>query len=92
MVARLGFSVATYVEPDILIADEILSVGDFRFGEKCEKRINDLISKGTTVLIVSHSLDSIRRMCSRVILLKKGEMICVGDTEEICRLYEESEN
>jgi len=91
MVARLGFSVATYVEPDILIADEILSVGDFRFGQKCQARINDLISKGTTVLIVSHSLDSIKKMCSRALLLKKGQMVCIGDVEEVCGVYQQEE-
>jgi ABC-type polysaccharide/polyol phosphate transport system ATPase subunit len=88
MIARLGFSVATCVEPEILIADEILSVGDFRFGEKCNARINEMIKKGTTVLIVSHSIDTIKKMCSRAVLLEKGKMICVDSVKKVCEIYQ----
>jgi len=87
MMARLGFAVATSVEPDILIVDEILGVGDYRFQAKCEERINNMISKGVTVLLVSHSLDTIKKMCSRAILLEKGSLVCIGSVEEVCKAY-----
>lgn len=88
MVARLGFSIATLVKPDILIVDEILAVGDYLFQQKCEKRISDMMSGGTTVLIVSHSIDQIKRLCSRVIWLEKGEVKKIGNTLEICEEYQ----
>lgn len=87
MVARLGFSIATITRPEILIVDEILSVGDFLFQEKCEKRIQEMMSGGTTVLIVSHSIDQIERLCDRVIWLEKGKIKAIGDTKEICEEY-----
>ena len=89
MVARLGFAVATSVDPDVLIVDEILGVGDFRFQEKSEARIRAMIDSGVTVLLVSHSAETVRKMCSRAILLRKGETVCVGDIDEVCRAYEE---
>ena len=89
MVARLGFSIATITHPDILIVDEILSVGDFVFQQKCEKRISDMMSGGTTVIIVSHSLDQIERLCSRVVWLEKGNIVMDGTTAEVCALYKE---
>ena len=89
MVARLGFSIATITKPDILIVDEILSVGDFLFQQKCEERIADMMSGGTTVIIVSHSLDQIERLCSRVVWLSKGNILMDGPTEEICKIYKE---
>ena len=67
MVARLGFAIATLVKPDILIVDEILAVGDFLFQQKCERRIAEMMSGGTTVLIVSHSIEQIERLCSRIL-------------------------
>ena len=88
MVARLGFAVATSVEPDILIIDEILGVGDYKFQEKCGQRINHMIKQGITVLLVSHSIDTIKKMCSRALLLKKGEVVCSGDIHEVCDTYE----
>ncbi len=91
MIARLGFAIATLVKPDILIVDEILSVGDFLFQQKCEKRIAELMSGGTTVLIVSHSLDQIERLCKRVIWLEKGKMIMEGNTALICEKYKTAE-
>lgn len=87
MVARLGFSIATITHPDILIVDEILSVGDFLFQQKCEKRIADMMSGGTTVIIVSHSLAQIERLCNRVIWLSKGNIIMDGPTAEVCEKY-----
>jgi len=87
MAARLGFAVATCVQPEILIVDEILGVGDFKFREKCEKRINDMISKDTTVLLVSHQIKTIKEMCSRAILLARGEVVCVGNVDEVCNAY-----
>ncbi len=88
MVARLGFSIATLVKPDILIVDEILAVGDFLFQQKCEKRISDMMAGGTTVLIVSHSIDQIKRLCSRVVWLEKGRVKKIGNTHEICEEYQ----
>ena len=87
MVARLGFSIATITRPDILIVDEILAVGDFLFQQKCEKRISEMMSGGTTVIIVSHSIEQIERLCSRVIWLEKGNIIMDGPTQEVCDLY-----
>ena len=87
MVARLGFSIATITRPDILIVDEILAVGDFLFQQKCEKRISEMMSGGTTVIIVSHSIEQIERLCSRVIWLEKGNIIMDGPTQEVCNLY-----
>lgn len=87
MVARLGFSIATLVKPEILIVDEILAVGDFLFQQKCEKRIQEMMSGGTTVLIVSHSIDQIERLCNRVMWLEKGKVRMVGETAEVCGAY-----
>ena len=89
MKARLGFAIATAVRPDILIVDEVLSVGDFKFKEKCEARIEEMISSGTTVLIVSHSQGLIERICDRVVWLEKGEIKEIGNTKEICQKYKE---
>ncbi len=88
MVARIGFAVATMVKTDILIVDEILSVGDFLFQQKCENRINNLMAGGTTVIIVSHTLDQIRRLCSKVLWLDKGKVKMLGDTNTVCDAYE----
>jgi len=87
MIARLGFSVATAVKPDILIADEILGVGDFRFLEKSQARINDMLTRGTTVLMVLHSTEVVKSMCSRAMLLQKGEIVCIGDADDVCEVY-----
>jgi len=92
MAARLGFAVATSVQPDILIADEILSAGDFRFIEKSQERIESMIAKGTTVLLVSHSAETIKSMCSCALLLRKGRMVCIGDVNDVCQVYQEGEN
>lgn len=87
MIARLGFAVATSVQPEILIVDEILSVGDFLFQEKCEKRMNEMMEGGTTVLMVSHSIEQIERLCTKVIWLDKGKMVMMGETQKICDAY-----
>ena len=91
MIARLGFSVATIVKPDILIVDEILAVGDFLFQQKCEQRISELMAGGTTVLIVSHSIEQIERLCNRVIWLEHGVTKMIGDTQTVCDQYKLSE-
>lgn len=90
MYARLGFSIATIVNPDILIVDEVLSVGDFHFQEKCEKRINDMIKNGATIIIVSHDIDMIRRMCNRVLWLDHGIKKMIGETRCVCEKYKEN--
>lgn len=87
MVARIAFAIATVIKPDILIVDEILSVGDFMFQQKCEKRIAELMSGGTTVVIVSHSIEQIERLCDRVMWLEKSKMRMVGPTAEVCEAY-----
>lgn len=88
MYARLGFSIATVVKPDILIVDEVLSVGDFRFQEKCEKRIQDMIAEGTTIILVSHDIHLIKKMCNKAVWLSLGRMVATGEAEEICGRYE----
>jgi len=90
MTARLGFAVATSVQPDVLIADEILGVGDYRFLEKCQTRIENMIANKATVLLVSHSTKTIKDMCSRAILLKKGKMVCMGEVDDVCQVYQEA--
>ena len=87
MIARLGFAVATSVSPDILILDEVLGVGDFRFRAKCEVRIQNIIARGATVLLVSHDINSIKKMCSRALLLRGGEMVSIGSVDEVCKDY-----
>ncbi len=90
MQARLGFSIATIVKPQLLIVDEVLAVGDFKFQKKCEQRIQSLMDEGTTVIIVSHSIEQIKRLCNKVLWLKKGEVVEYGDAKEICEKYDES--
>lgn len=87
MVARIGFSVATIVKPDILICDEILSVGDYKFQEKCEERINRLMADGTTVILVSHSIKQVERMCRHILWLEHGKMKAIGG-KELIPLYQ----
>ena len=89
MTMRLAFSVATLVEPEILIVDEILAVGDERFQKKSHDRMMSLMNGGTTVLMVSHNLEQIREMCSRVIWLNHGQVQMNGDTNEVCNAYHE---
>lgn len=87
MKARLGFAIATVVQPDILIVDEVLSVGDYKFREKCEARINEMIKGGTTVLIVSHSDSLIKKICTKVVWLEKGQVKEIGNPKEILAKY-----
>lgn len=88
MVARIAFSIATVIVPEILIVDEVLSVGDFMFQKKCEDRIKDLIENhNTTVLIVSHSNDQIARLCNKAIWIEKGKTRMIGDAKEVCNIY-----
>lgn len=86
MVARLAFSIATIVEPEILIVDEILSVGDIAFQAKSERKMLSMINGGTTVLFVSHSIEQIKKMCDKVVWLEHGKMIKIGG-KEICDEY-----
>lgn len=88
MKARLGFSIATVKVPHILIVDEVLSVGDGRFKKKSEARMLELIKSDATVLFVSHSLEQIRRLCTKVVWLEKGQIKMIGDTKEVCDAYE----
>lgn len=90
MLARLAFSVASVVQPEILIVDEILAVGDAQFQEKSRKRMLELMGGGTTVLFVSHSIEQIREMCSKVIWLEQGRTRMDGTTQEVCDAYEAS--
>jgi ABC-2 type transport system ATP-binding protein len=87
MVARLAFAIATSVQPDILLADEILSVGDYAFQQKCEKRIREMMQRGTTVLIVSHSFDTIESLCDRCLWIEKSREVMLGDTKTVCAAY-----
>ena len=87
MIMRLAFSIASQVVPDILIVDEILAVGDAAFQEKSYARMVELMGHGTTVLLVSHNIDQIRRLCDRVIWLDHGQVKAVGKTQEICDAY-----
>ena len=88
MVARIAFAIATITTPDILIVDETLSVGDFLFQEKCERRIKELIdSNDCTVLLVSHSIELVERMCDRVCWIEKGHEKMIGPTDEVCAAY-----
>ena len=87
MLARLAFSVASVVEPEILIVDEILSVGDAAFQEKSRARMMELMGGGTTVLFVSHSMDQIREVCSRAVWLEQGHVKMIGKVDEVCDAY-----
>ena len=87
MKSRLGFSVATLVEPDILILDEVLSVGDAKFRKKSEAKIMSMFDSGVTVLFVSHSLEQVQRLCNKAMILEKGKLIAYGDIGPISEQY-----
>ena len=87
MTAKLAFSIATIVNPEILIVDEILSVGDIKFQEKSKRKMMEMIKGGTTVLYVSHSLESIKDLCTKVVWLEHGKVVKMGDTNKICDDY-----
>ena len=87
MKARLGFSIATIADPDILILDEVLSVGDAKFRKKSEKKIMDMFERGVTVIFVSHSLEQVQRLCDKAIILQKGTLIAEGDIDTVSEIY-----
>ena len=87
MISRLAFAIATIGTPDILICDEVLSVGDFRFQKKCEERIQHMIDNGTTILFVSHSIEQVKKICNKILWLDHGNVKMFGNTEEICDIY-----
>ena len=87
MRARLGFAIATAVEPEILILDEVLSVGDAKFKQKSEAKIRSMFDKGITVLFVSHSTQQVLNICNKAIIIDKGKLIAQGDAKEICEKY-----
>ena len=91
MFSRLAFAVATIGQPDILIVDEVLSVGDFHFQQKCEARINRMKENGATILFVSHNMEQVRNLCSRIVWLEHGRVHSIGDADELCREYQEAE-
>ena len=92
MMARLAFSIASVVHPEILIVDEILAVGDTAFQEKSFNRMKELMSGGATVLFVSHDLEKIEEMCDKVIWLNHGKVVEIGDPKELCDKYRETQN
>ncbi len=89
MQSRLAFSIASMVQPEILILDEVLSVGDGAFQEKSAKKMREIISGGAATILVSHSLDQIRELCNKVLWLDKGKQIAFGEAQEICKEYED---
>ena len=91
MIARLGFSIATIVSADILVVDEILAVGDFRFQQKCHERMEKMISGGTTLLFVSHDANQVRRLCQKAIWLNHGKIQRIGPSSEVCEAYEKAD-
>ena len=88
MKARLGFSIATAVEPDVLILDEVLSVGDAKFRLKSLRKVQSLFEKGVTVIFVSHSIEQVQAICDKAILLNHGEIIASGDVDDVTAVYE----
>ena len=88
MKSRLAFSIASLVNPDILILDEVLSVGDGAFKKKSEAKMKEIISGGATTILVSHSLEQVRKMCNKVLWLDKGNQIAFGKTQPICDEYQ----
>ena len=92
MKAKLGFSIATLIEPDILIIDEILSVGDIKFRKKSDKKINEMMAEGVTVILVSHSIRQVKRICDRCIWIDDGKLVMEGPAEEVCNAYIEDAN
>lgn len=87
MIARLAFAIATIGTPDILICDEVLSVGDFRFQEKCHKRIGEMLEKGTTLLFVSHSIEQVEGLCNKAVWLEHGNVKMFGECREVAEIY-----
>lgn len=92
MAARLGFAIATIVRPEILIVDEVLAVGDVAFQEKCQKRMQEMLDRGTTLLFVSHTIKTVRSLCDHAIWINKGEVMMKGEVNEVCDAYLRSFN
>lgn len=92
MIARLGFAIATIVRADILVVDEILAVGDFRFQQKCKEKMADLMSGGTTLLFVSHNALQVKELCKKALWLDHGNLMAYGNTEEVYDMYEKMYN
>lgn len=90
MVSRLAFAIATIGTPDILIVDEVLSVGDFRFQQKCEARIRNMMKQGTTILFVSHSIEQVKSLCNKIVWLEHGKLKMFGDTQDVCDKYSQA--
>lgn len=90
MLARLAFAIATISTPDLLIVDEVLSVGDFRFQEKCERRIQKMMESGTSLLFVSHSIEQVQKLCKRAIWIEKGHVVKDGPSEIVCPEYKQA--
>ncbi|MDC3291020.1 ABC transporter ATP-binding protein [Euryarchaeota archaeon] len=90
MSARLGFSVATAVQPDILLIDEVLSVGDLDFRERSKERILNMVENAGTVVMVSHSLDLLKKICDRIVFIDGGEAVAIGDPDEVIQIYRDS--
>ena len=90
MTARLGFSVATAVQPDILLIDEVLSVGDLDFRERSKQRILNMVKNAGTVVMVSHSLDLLKKICDRIVFIDSGEAVAIGDPDEVIQIYRDS--
>ena len=88
MIARLGFAIATEVPADLLIVDEVLAVGDFRFQEKCRERMQKMLSGGTTLLFVSHSAEQVRELCQKALWLEHGKIKAYGPADDVCNKYE----
>ncbi|MDO4647381.1 MAG: ABC transporter ATP-binding protein [Eubacteriales bacterium] len=91
MKARLGFSVATMVNPQILICDEVLSVGDYKFRKKCNERMEQMLSSGTTLLFVSHNIDQVKNLCTHAIWLDHGDVLMSGESGPVCDAYSEQQ-
>jgi ABC-type polysaccharide/polyol phosphate transport system ATPase subunit len=89
MLARLGFAIATEVDPDILLIDEILAVGDIAFQQKCQARIDDFRQRGKTIVFVSHELAAVRRICQRALLIRDGVILADGEVDDVVARYEE---
>ena len=88
MKSRLGFAICTAVNPDILILDEVLSVGDAKFRKKSEKKVTDMFANNTTVLFVSHSLEQVQRICNKAMILDHGELVAFGDIDSVSKQYQ----
>ena len=87
MTSRLAFALATLINPDIVIADEALAVGDMNFRRKCENRLQEIVNRGATILFVSHSLEQVQKVCKQALWLEQGKMMMYGDSKEVCDAY-----